>query len=136
MTIQRQIRDAIAALLTPLPGVNVFRSPRRVLAAGELPAVCIFSQGDRPQEDDADHAKQHWRVYTVRVEIRVPALPEDDATDYLAVEVRRALLADDTLGGLVDRITWTEQAWDGDEADAQLGGTALDFACFYLWRPE
>lgn len=136
MTIQRQIRDAIAALLEAIPGVQVFRSPRRVLAAAELPALCVYSQGDRPQDEDDDHQRAHWRVYTVRVEIRVAALPEDDATDDLAAEVRRALLAERALGGLVDRITWTEQAWDGDEADTQLGGTALDFACYYLWRPE
>ena len=137
-TTQKLLRDAVvSAVQAALPGVSIFRAPRRELAGTELPAVCIFGQHDRPQNaDEDDHAKAHPRAYTTRVEIRAKGLVEDDATDDLAVVVRRAVLSDDTLGGLCYRTTWSEQLWDGDDGDPPLSGTALEFSHFYLWRPE
>jgi len=133
---QRTIRNAVVTLLEAIPGVHVFRSPRFEIAEAELPALAVFSHGDRPEDQDDDHQKSHRRTYTLRVEIRAKGRPEEDATDDLAVAVRKAILADDSLGGLVHRITWAEQAWDGDEGEFPLAGTYLDFNVFYLWRPE
>jgi len=137
-TTQKLLRDAVvASVQAALPGVSIFRAPRRELAESDLPAVCIFGQHDRAQNaDEDDHTKAHQRVYTLRVEIRAKGLVEDDTTDSLAVAVRRAVLTEDTLGGLCDRTVWSEQVWDGDEGDPPLSGTALDFSHFYLWRPE
>lgn len=137
-TVQKLLRNAVvSAVSTAIPTAFVFRAPRREIAEGELPAVCIFGQHDRPAgAEEEDHARAHSRVYTVRVEIRAKGLVEDDTTDDLAVSVRRAILADDTLGGLCYRTTWGEQLWDGDEGDPPLAGTALEFNHFYLWRPE
>lgn len=133
---QRTIRNAVVTLLTAIPGVTVHRSPRYEIAEKELPALAVFSHGDRPEDQDDDHQKSHRRVYTLRVEVQANGRPEEDATDDLAVAVRKAILADDSLGQLVHRITWAEQAWDGDEGEFPLAGTYLDFNVFYLWRPE
>lgn len=139
-TTQRKIRDAFATKIqAALPAVFFFRAPRRNLSEKELPAVCLFSHGDRPASEDDDHQQPHERVYTLRVEIRAITLPEEDGTDPLAIAVRQAILADDSLGLTtvgVHRVTWAEQAWDGDDGDPQLGGTYLDFNCYYTWRPE
>lgn len=141
MTIQKQIRDIVAARIqAALPTVTVFRSLRREAAGDELPAVFLYSNGDSPSDSDADHAGAHERIYTLRVEVRIEERNEEDATDAMAVAIRSAILPDDadgrTLGGLVRRTTWEGQKWAGEEGDKPLSGTALDFAFHYLWRPE
>lgn len=137
-TTQRKIRDVVASRIqAALPAAHFFRSPHRDLAEAELPAVCLWGITDRPSAgDEDDHQGPHERVYTVRTEILAAGRGDDDATDDLAVEVRRAVLADDTLGGLVNRTTWAEQTWDGSEGEFPLSGTLLNFNVFYLWRPE
>jgi hypothetical protein len=135
MTLQKSVRDFIVSALQAA-GLTVFRAPRFELGEENLPAVAVYSRGDRPENPDDDHQKAHARVYTVRVECRAKGSPEEDATDDLAVKVRRSILADDTLGGLVNRTTWSEQVWDGDEGEYPLAGTVLEFSAFYLWRPE
>jgi len=135
-TVQAQIRASVAVKLAAIPGVTAFLlSPRRIIAEQSLPAVCLYSHGDRVVNDRDDQMGPHERVYSLRVEIRVPGRPEEDVTDSFSIAVRRALLQDDTLGGLANRIVWTDQQWDGTEDENALGGTALDFNVFYLWRP-
>lgn len=135
-TLQKDIRDFVAARLALIPSCTVFLAPRREIGQGELPALCLYSGTDQAASEDDDHARQHERVYTLRVEIRASGRPEEDATDSLAQAVRRAILTDDTFGSLVYRTTWSSQAWDGDEADYPLAGTILEFRVHYLWRPE
>ncbi len=140
LSVQAQIRAAVQPLLlaaTGVPESSYFKAPRRNLGAAELPALCVFSHADKPVDPDSDAMQSHERVYTLRVEIRVLDRPEDDATDALAMQVRRALLADDSLGGLARRITWTDQQWAGaEDQEDPLSGTALDFNVHYLWSPE
>ena len=140
MSAQAQVRAAAKPLLLAASGLQetaYFPSPRRNLSPAELPALCVYSHGDRPADADADATQCHERVYTLRVEVRVADRPEDDATDALAAAVRRALLTDDSLGlPFVRRITWIDQQWDGAEEESPLAGTALDFNVHYLWSPE
>lgn len=139
MSIQAQVRAAAKPRLlaaTGIPEASYFPSPRRNLSSKELPALCVFSHADKPLNPDDDETQPHERVYTLRVEIRVQDRPEDDATDLLAMQVRRAFLADDSLGGLVRRIGWSDQQWAGAEEENPLSGTALDFNVHYLWLPE
>jgi len=138
-TLQKQIRDQVVTLLTAatgLPAGSIYRSPRRDIPADTLPAILIYSHGDRPVNADEDHQDTHERTYTLRVEIRVQGRVEEDATDDLAVQVRRAILADDTLGQLTIRGLWESQQWDGVENDLPESGTALDFTFHYFWSPE
>ena len=83
----------------------------------------------------------HERVYTLRVEGIANGRPEEDVTDPLAIATRRAFLLDDSFtpaGGtaLCNRVVWVGQIWSGDEGDPVQALTALDFDCYYLWRPE
>ena len=136
-TQQRVIRDAIfTRLAVQLPGVILMRSPRRMVDDAEIPCVCVFSHGDRPANADDDHAQSHERIYTVRVEAIAAGRPEEDATDALAIAVRKAILTDDSLGGSAWRITWAGQVWSGDEGDPVQALTGLDFDVTYLWSPE
>ena len=142
---QQQIRNAIMDRLRSLPGVTVLQSPRLLLGADQLPAVCVYSLHDRPQDPQDNTTLRHPRIYTVRVEIRVQERSEEEATEALAAEVRKRLQADETLGGLLPdtaldglalQIAWADQQWDGSEDDSPLSGTALDFDITYLWNPE
>jgi len=138
-TLQKQIRNQVFDLVLAqagLPAESLYRSPRRDIPAVDLPAILIYSHGDRPVNADDDHQQIHERVYTLRIEIRVAARVEEDATDDLAVKVRRAILTDDSLGQLVNRTQWEQQQWDGVENDIPESGTALDFAFHYFWSPE
>jgi hypothetical protein len=145
-TQQKVIRDAIVArLTTQLTGLvapeHIFRSPERDLADSEIPAVCVFSHSDRPANSDDNTDSQHRRIYTVRIEVVSNGRPQEDATDDLAIAVRRALLSDDSLPSAswvpaAWAISWSGQIWSGSEGEQVQALTALDFDVFYLWRPE
>lgn len=145
-TQQRAIRDAIVArLTTELAGLvapeHIFRAPERDLAKSDYPAVCVFSHGDRPANPDDNTDGQHRRIYTIRIEAIANGRPQEDATDALAVAVRRALLVDDSLPSAswvpaAWGISWSGQIWSGHEGETVEALTALDFDVFYLWRPE
>jgi len=140
-TQQKAIRDAIVArLTTELAGLvapeHIFRSPERDLADNEIPAICIFSHQDRPVDEEDDQRFPHQRVYTLRVEVVAKGRPQEDAADDLASHVRKAVLAEDTLGGLCVRITWVGQLWSGFEGEIVQALSGLDLNCYYLFRPE
>jgi hypothetical protein len=139
-TLQKQIRDLVLTKVQATTGftdANSYRAPRRDIPAVDLPALLIYSHNDRPIDADVDQRFPHERAYTLRVELRVKERVEDDATDLLASQVRRALLTtDDTLGGLVMRTIWDQQQWDGVENDIPESGTALDFTFHYVFQPE
>lgn len=140
-SVQAQIRAAAQPLLlaaTALPAGSYYKAPRFNIPESALPALLVYSHGDKPLSPDDDEMLPHERVYTLRVEIRVQERPEDDATDALATAVRRALLKDDSLGlgGVVRRVVWIDQQWAGVEEDNPISGTALDFNVHYLWSPE
>jgi len=143
-TQQKAIRDAIFARLTAqMPGSNIYRSPRWSIDDSKIApgTLCLFSHGDRPATSEDDHSGRHERIYTVRIECIANGRPEEDATDGLAIAVRRALLTDDSLTdsgalALTRRITWNGQVWSGDEGEPVQALTGLDFDCYYLWSPE
>jgi hypothetical protein len=138
-TLQKQIRDQVVTRVMTVTGLaagSVYRAPRRDIPASDLPAVLIYSHGDNPVNAEDNQQYPHERAYTVRVELRVAARVEDDATDAMAAQIRHAILPDDTLGGLVMRTIWAQQQWDGVENDIPESGTALDFTFHYLYQPE
>ena len=136
-SIQFQIRAAVRPALQAATGLEPLNSPRQNLATKQLPALILFSHGDKPLDANEDHSRQHPRVYTLRVEIRVQDRPEDDATDDLAVLVRTTILQGGTFGvPAVREVFWLDQQWAGAEGDVPLVGTALDFNFVYLWSPE
>lgn len=136
-TVQKQIRSGLQAICeAALPAAHVLMAPRFELGKANLPAVCIFGHEDRPREADANTTQEHQRVYTVRVEICAEAAPEDDATDAMAVAIRRAALAENILWPIVDEIHWSAQMWAGNEGEDPMARTALDFDFTYLYDPS
>lgn len=138
-TRQKQIRDLVLAAIqtaTSLTSESIFRAPRRDIPTELLPAVLIYSHSDVPVDPMADQRYPHERAYTLRVELRVAERVEDDATDALAADVRRAVLTDDTLGGVAMHTSWANQQWDGVENEIPESGTALDFTFHYVYEPE
>lgn len=138
-TLQKAIRDQAVTRIqaaTGLPLGSIYRAPRRDIDAAALPAILIYSHGDRAANLDDNQQFPHERMYTLRVEVRVQDRVEEDATDLLASQIRHALLPEDTLGGLVIRTLWEMQQWDGVENDEPLSGCALDFIFHYLYEPE
>lgn len=135
-TQQKQIRLAMEAAILAATGITPLKAPRRELGSQDMPAIALFGHDDRPLDDEYDHQGPHPRIYTVRVEVCVEELVEDDATDDLAAQIRQAVLHDDSLGGLCDRILWSAQQWDGAEGEEPMSRTALDFQVHYRWRPE
>lgn len=138
-TIQKLIRQQVVdrcLAATALPSGSIYLSPRRDIPAEDLPALLIYSDSDVPVNQDDDQQQTHERAYTIIVGICVPARVEEDATDALAVQVRRALLSDDTLGQLVIRTLWSRQQWDGVENEIPESSTALSFTFHYFYQPE
>lgn len=138
-TVQKAIRDQVVTRIqvaTGLPLGSIYRAPRRDIAAADLPAVLIYSHGDKAANLDDNQQFPHERMYTLRVEVRAQGRVEEDATDNLATQIRHALLTEDTLAGLVIRTLWEQQQWDGVENDVPESGTALDFTFHYLYQPE
>lgn len=148
MTTQRaaMLNKVKARLQAALPGTTLLLvSPRYEVPAEQLPAVLLFSRGDRPEGEKYNPTVAHPRVYTIQVEIRVRAREEEAATDDLAVTIRRALLLDETakgllpdtaLDGLARRVVWADQQWDGVETEVPISGTRLEFDIHYVWQPE
>jgi len=140
-TIQKQIRDWAAARLLTTTGLTVHRAPRADIPVESLPAICMFSHGDKPANAGADSSRTHERIYTLAVDHTVKGRQEEDATDDLAVKVRHALLVGpDQLSALLpphtSYITWAGQEWAGKEGEDPLSGCVQLIDFHYLWRPE
>ena len=133
------IRESFHAKIvaaTDLADTKVLRSPRFQVDAADLPVVAVYAHGDRPVDPEAISDRRHDRVYTVAVEINAVGRIEEDATDVLATAVRKAILADGTLGGLCSYITWASQEWGSKETQVAESATLLLFSCHYMWSPE
>jgi len=139
MSLQKDIRDAIRPLVVAaagIPDTSYFAAPRKDLADALMPLVAVYSTGDVPADPSDDHSRTHQRIYTLQVEIRCSGREEEDTTDELAIAIRRAILSDDTLGGLALRTTWVNQGWDGQDGDPPYSATGLQFSFHYFWSPE
>jgi len=137
-TIGSQIRSyfhtAIMAA-TGLPESSVLKSPRFHLDGDNLPLISIYTHSDKPLVVDQISDRRHSRIYTVAVEINVGGRVEEDTTDALAVQVRQAILADGTLGRLVNFTVWASQEWGAKENASAESATLLLFSCHYIWTP-
>lgn len=99
--IRKQIRDAVAALVTglPLTGANVFVSRSIAVAKEQRPALCIYTLEEASGLDGS--AQGLRREVTVIINIVLHARDSfDDDVDAIAVNVETAMAAQRTLGGL------------------------------------
>lgn len=120
MTHPRQtIREALTAVLkTALPELA-----RRIhwhraipLAKGRLPALLVYTRGERIDEAYAADPGARRRILTLGIEIVASGDAALDAVDALCARIEAALEAQETLGDLVEglRIVSTEVEQDGD----------------------
>ena len=136
MNRQHQLRDALAAALLASTGLpQVYRSPRIPIAAEDLPAVSLYTHSDKPLDPESDHSRAHMRVMTMAVDVQVKGEIEEDACEVLCDLVLQAVQADETLGGLAQRIQWAGQEWAGAAGDSPICGSQLLFEIVYQWRP-
>lgn len=108
--IRRQIRDAVALLLTglPLTGANVFVSRASPLAPSELPALRVSITNSQLQQLSLLGTGGAQTDLTLAIDIEVKAADGcDDLIDDIAEDVEGALLLAPSatwLGGFVDGV--------------------------------
>jgi len=135
-TVQQLIRYAMVGAIFETTGYASYLSPRTDLPPALLPAICIYSHGDKAVNEEADSTRPHTRVYSVAVDYTGVGRPAEDSTDPMAILIRKALLEDGTQGRLVAQTTWGTQEWGGTEGEVPLSGTVMIFSFLYMWRPE
>ena len=138
-TIGSQIRAYFHAQIvaaTGLASAKVLKSPRFTVDAKDLPLIAVYSHSDKPEDADQISSRTHGRIYTVAVEMDVQGRIEEDATDALAVQIRKAILSDGTLGGICTYTTWSSQEWGSKETAIAESASVMLFSCHYMWRQE
>lgn len=127
-TVREQILTTIATLLQPVSNAVVYRSREAALAIEEGVAILI-----RPSEEIIDNVSQPTVFRTFRIEISVIArgtIP-DQMADPALLAMQTALLADQTLGGLVARIFEEETKWDFEVADQNAVAAVVRYRILY-----
>jgi hypothetical protein len=135
-TLQKQIRTYVGAQILATTGLTVLSSPRVEIPVENLPAIAVFSHSDKAVDAAADSSRKHQRIYTLAVDLTAMGRGEEDITEPTAILIRKAILADGSLGGLVNYTTWADQQWAGTETDKPMAGTVLLFSFHYFWSPE
>ena len=136
ITLQQLIRYAMVGAIHETTGYVAYLSPRTDLGVSLLPAICIYSHGDKATNEDSDSTRPHPRIYSVAVDYTGVGRSAEDSTDAMARLIRKALLSDSTQGGLAALTTWSTQEWGGTEGEVPLSGTVMIFSFLYMWRPE
>ena len=138
------IREAVAArLIESLPKVDARITPARIsihrstpLFAGKLPAVLIYTQDERIEDQPNADPGLRYRKLDLSVEIITSGDAAAEEADGLAQAVEAILDADETLGLLVEgtRLTRTEVD-QGGEGDTPVLAARLLFEVSYWTRP-
>lgn len=127
-SVRLQVADAAKAKLeigsvtvngtarTKPTGLTVHRFPNRPLSTDALPAIVLFFvESPKPRYEASDTVD---RVLNLVCESRayVPAgVPPDDAVDPLINWATLALLSDESLGGLAEKIDEGPTLWEAVE---------------------
>lgn len=130
-----QIRNAIKALLLPLPalGGRVFTSRFSNLQLAEVPAVVIYGGEENVLPADI-HDTLLERDYNVNVSIKASSVSNiDTLLDDLAEDVELAIDANLTLDGKVQSIVLTGSNIQIDEdAEVPVGEALLQYQVKYF----
>lgn len=130
-----QIRNAIKALLLPLPalGGRVFTSRFSNLQLAEVPAVVIYGGEENVLSADI-HDTLLERDYNVNVSIKATSVSNiDTLLDDLAEDVELAIDANLTLDGKVQSIVLTGSNIQIDEdAEVPVGEALLQYQVKYF----
>lgn len=126
-----EIKAAIAAALAGRTSAADRIYPARYMPVPDsaLPAICVYT----PEENVADDSELTYRrVAQVKVECLVEDFEDESDADALAVQVERALAADDKLGGLVRRLRLRRVQTGVDEnANRDFIATILTYEAEY-----
>lgn len=129
-----QIRDAAIALFTGLTttGANVAAGRAYPLLREALPALTVFTDQDVLNDDAGVMGPKTMRTLGLVVAGHAQGTDEDAVLDRIDAEVQAALIADKTLGGLVEDIEWRamEKELSG-EAERPTGRIRITFAVEY-----
>lgn len=137
--ITRQILDyARAAIIaeTGLTADQVYLDRGEDIDDDALPQIIVFAQSDDPREDDGENSDgAEDRVFSFGVSLAVAA-GDPSGSDALAVQIRKALLADRSLGNLV---RWTSrgiQTWGRGAGSTPTQMTEQIFKSIFVFDPE
>jgi len=101
--VRKQIRDAVATLVTGLPtaGASVYKMRRYALDDAKLPAICVYT-GDENSSLITVGSRTLRRVINVVVEAycKGASTAVQDTIDTMCVEIEEAIAASFDLGGL------------------------------------
>lgn len=113
--VRKQIRDAIAAVLTGLvtTGARVYPGRTWPMDPTKYPALLVYAHGGPSQfiatgATDADIALERQEDIIVEGVCRTAGEEPDDTLDLIAAEVEAAMMADTELAALIDRRELTQ----------------------------
>ena len=135
---RKRIRDATKAALVnqTIAGERVATTRKIPWRAKDLPAIGVYSL---VEPVDADSAHTAPRELTRRLQLAIEAAIRadsdtiDDDLDAIALEIERAIAADDTLGGTAgDAVLANTEFEFGEQGDQEIGVVRLTFAVTYF----
>jgi hypothetical protein len=119
MPARTEIRTALETIYEELSGIaTVYIGRRRSIPAAALPAVCIYIDEEEKELSSTGKPRVFQREMSLVSEIHVNAANAQEAEellDTLAAAREAAILADETLGGLVEYILPKADVYDIDE---------------------
>lgn len=138
---QRQIiREAVKRQLLrkTVAGDRVYETRAVPLRGLELPAIAVFTLQEPVDSASKNTApRELTRNLQLVIEANVKAGQNvDDAIDAMALEIERAIDADETFGGVASDAVLSNTEMDTDERGDQLIGVlTLTYAVTYFTRP-
>lgn len=136
-TIEQQAVEAFVAAVDGVAGLTVYTDRQAAIESGDLPAANILVTGSTP-EDFVGHGVDAHRLQLV-VALYDKAAAGETITEQLSTlrgQVRQAIAADHTLGGLV--VDTIETDCDVDAAELagapKAGAAAIAFDVLYWTR--
>ena len=101
-----------------------------------FPDILIYRVEDKPHGDGiSDMSGGMDRVVTLGITVSMVGTDESE-TDTLAAQIRAAVLADPTLGGLVQETNWADQKWGIGNLSTPTVLTNLTFNSLYFYYLE
>lgn len=128
MPIRTDIRKALKTIYEAQPGITtVYLGRRRTIPQAALPAICIYVEDEEKQVAYAEKPRVFDRRLDIVSEIHVQAAdPQavEELLDLLCDVREAAVLADETLGGLVTEIVPVSDGYDVDESGSRPAAVA------------
>jgi hypothetical protein len=141
--VRQQIRDHVAAILTPgaIYGDRVFKMRSYPLSEKIANAVCIYTTRATYQRETMA-ASPAGRIYRAQQTVVVEAFHSGPSTsvfddiDALSAEIEQKVLDDPTFGGKVKDVILTSAEQDvNTDGGVAIASIALEFVVSYRFSP-